>query len=66
MILGMEEAATHTTQPFDAVTAAREARKLALRSRRTLDLTDLLVRRPDLRGVSSWSEEIAESVLWSA
>lgn len=35
-------------------------------SRQTLGVRDLLERRPELRGVVTWSEEIAESVLWSA
>ncbi|MGH3348744.1 MAG: hypothetical protein ACRDO4_17325 [Nocardioides sp.] len=35
-------------------------------SRQTLGVRDLLERRPELRGVVRWSEEIAESVLWSA
>ena len=46
--------------------APREARDLSLQSRRTLGLADLLERRPDLRGVSTWAEEVARSVLWSA
>ncbi len=44
----------------------REGRDLALQSRRTLALADLLERRPDLRGVGTWAEEVARSVLWSA
>lgn len=44
----------------------REGRDLALLSRRTLGLVDLLDRRPELRGMSTWTEEVAESVLWSA
>ncbi len=35
-------------------------------SRQTLGVRGLLERRPELRGVVTWSEEIAESVLWSA
>jgi len=45
---------------------SRDGRDLALQSRRTLGLSDLLRRRPELRGVSTWAEEIAESVLWTA
>ena len=43
-----------------------EGRNLALQSRRTLGLADLLDRRPELRGVTTWTEEVAQSVLWSA
>ena len=43
-----------------------EGRDLALQSRRTLGLADLLDRRPELRGLTTWAEEVAESVLWSA
>jgi hypothetical protein len=43
-----------------------EGRDLALQSRRTLGLADLLDRRPELRGLATWAEEVAESVLWSA
>jgi hypothetical protein len=50
----------------DLVAAAREGRDLTLQSRRTLGLADLLERRPELRGVSSWAEDVAEYVLWSA
>ena len=35
-------------------------------SRQALGVRGLLERRPELRGVVTWSEEIAESVLWSA
>jgi hypothetical protein len=35
-------------------------------SRQTFGVRGLLERRPELRGVVTWSEEIAESVLWSA
>ena len=62
----MEDALHQMTEPFDAVRAASEGRNLALQSRRTMGLNDLLTRRPELRGGSTWSEEIAESVLWSA
>jgi hypothetical protein len=43
-----------------------EGRDLALQSRRTLGLADLLERRPELRGISGWAEEVVGSVLWSA
>ena len=46
--------------------ATRQGRDLGLQSRRTLGLAELLRRRPELRGVCTWAEEIAESVLWSA
>lgn len=35
-------------------------------SRQTLGMAGLLERRPELRGVSTWSEGVVESVLWSA
>jgi hypothetical protein len=55
----------HATHPVTTDTdLPATGRNLALQSRRTLGLTDLLSRRPDLRGVSTWSE-VAESVLWS-
>ena len=44
----------------------RPGRDLARLSRRTLGLTDLLERRPELRGVSTSAEELVHSVLWSA
>lgn len=43
-----------------------DGRDLALQSRRTLGLAELLDRRPELRGVTAWTEEVAQSVLWSA
>jgi hypothetical protein len=43
-----------------------EGRDLALQSRRVLGLARLLERRPELRGVSTWSEEMVQHVLWSA
>lgn len=54
----------HTLPPRPL--ARPEGRDLSLQSRRTLGLTDLLSRRPELRGVSTWAEEVADSVLWSA
>jgi len=54
-------------QPRPVRTEARLAgRDLALQSRRALELSDLLRRRPELRGVCTWAEELTESVLWSA
>lgn len=35
-------------------------------SRQTMGMAGLLDRRPELRGVSTWSEGVVESVLWSA
>jgi hypothetical protein len=35
-------------------------------SRQTMGMAGLLERRPELRGVSVWSEGVVESVLWSA
>lgn len=35
-------------------------------SRQTMGMAGLLERRPELRGVSTWSEGVVESVLWSA
>ena len=46
--------------------ARREGRDLALPSRRTLGLADLLQRRPELCGVSAWAEDAVQHVLWSA
>ena len=46
--------------------ARREGRDLALQSRRTLGLADLLQRRPELCGVSAWAEDAVQHVLWSA
>ena len=43
-----------------------EGRDLALRSRRVLGLAELLERRPELREVSAWSDEVTRHVLWSA
>lgn len=50
----------------DRVESTLARRNLALQSRRSLGLNDLLSRRPELRGVSTWTEDFAESVLWSA
>jgi hypothetical protein len=46
--------------------APREGRDLALQSRRVLGLSTLLQRRPELRGVGTWPEEMVQHVLWSA
>ena len=35
-------------------------------SRQALGMGGLLERRPELRGVATWSEGVVESVLWSA
>lgn len=35
-------------------------------SRQTMGMAGLLERRPELRGVATWSEGVVESVLWSA
>ncbi|MEJ7795331.1 MAG: hypothetical protein WKF50_07250 [Nocardioides sp.] len=35
-------------------------------SRQALGMAGLLERRPELRGVATWSEGVVESVLWSA
>ena len=50
----------------DAATAPREERDLDLRSRRILGLAELLERRPELREVSAWSDEVTRHVRWSA
>jgi hypothetical protein len=57
-----------TQEVLDLGAAPRRPSDQALRrlSRQTLGVRGLLDRRPDLRGVVTWSEEIAESVLWSA
>lgn len=65
-IVVMEDVLHSSTAPTDPRALDRDGRNLALQSRRTLGLTDLLSRRPELRGVGRSSEEIAESVLWSA
>lgn len=64
-----ERQAGHMTQEvLDRPAGPRRPSDRALRrlSRQTLGVQGLLERRPDLRGVVTWSEEIAESVLWSA
>lgn len=59
--------ARHSAPTTVAATALRhEGRNLSLQSRRTRGLAELLERRPELRGVGTWTEHIAESVLWSA
>jgi len=57
-----------TQDVLDRAAGSRRPTDDALRrlSRQTLGVRDLLERRPELRGVVTWSEEIAESVLWSA
>ena len=50
----------------DVITPARDGRRLSLESRRTLGLAELLERRPELRGVGRWGEDITELALWSA
>lgn len=57
-----------TQEVLDRAAALRRPSDEALRrlSRQTLGVRGLLERRPELRGVVTWSEEIAESVLWSA
>ena len=57
-----------TQEVLDRPAGPRHPSDLALRrlSRQTLGVRGLLERRPELRGVATSSEEIAESVLWSA
>ncbi len=45
---------------------ARGDGRLRRLSRQTIGMAGLLQRRPELRGVSTWSEGVVESVLWSA
>lgn len=50
----------------DPAPALLEGRDLTLRSRRVRGLAELLERRPELREVSAWSDEVTRHVLWSA
>ena len=62
----MDEA-RHTIRSLHGTSVSRhEGRNLALQSRRTRGLAELLDRRPELRGLGTWPEHVAESVLWSA
>lgn len=56
---------TATQQPHsrELVRTDSQLRRL---SRQTMGMAGLLERRPELRGVSTWSEGVVESVLWSA
>lgn len=49
--------------PRELVRTDSQLRRL---SRQTMGMAGLLERRPELRGVSTWSEGVVESVLWSA
>ena len=49
--------------PRELVRGDSQLRRL---SRQTMGMAGLLERRPELRGVSTWSEGVVESVLWSA
>jgi len=44
----------------------RDRATLRRLSRQTLGMSGRLERRPELRGVATWSEGVVESVLWSA
>jgi hypothetical protein len=46
--------------------ALREDSRIRRRSRQALGVADLLERRPELRGVSTFSDEVVEAVLWTA
>lgn len=52
-----------TPAPTDLRRVDSQLRRL---SRQTMGMAGLLERRPELRGVSTWSEGVVESVLWSA
>lgn len=52
-----------TADPAELVRGDSQLRRL---SRQTMGMAGLLERRPELRGVSTWSEGVVESVLWSA
>ena len=52
-----------TPAPTDLLRVDSQLRRL---SRQTMGMAGLLERRPELRGVSTWSEGVVESVLWSA
>ncbi len=58
--------ATHLTLAADPRELHREDSQLKRLSRQTMGMSGLLDRRPELRGVSTWSEGVVESVLWSA
>ncbi len=52
-----------TSDPREQRRGDSQLRRL---SRQTMGMAGLLERRPELRGVSTWSEGVVESVLWSA
>ncbi|GAA1478809.1 hypothetical protein GCM10009623_32550 [Nocardioides aestuarii] len=54
---------TELPDPREQVRGDSQLRRL---SRQTMGMAGLLERRPELRGVSTWSEGVVESVLWSA
>lgn len=56
-------AATPVSDPRELLRGDSQLRRL---SRQTMGMAGLLERRPELRGVSTWSEGVVESVLWSA
>jgi hypothetical protein len=56
---------TPTTVP-DPLETRRVDSQLRRLSRQTMGMAGLLERRPELRGVATWSEGVVESVLWSA
>jgi hypothetical protein len=50
----------------DPLETRRVDSQLRRLSRQTMGMAGLLERRPELRGVATWSEGVVESVLWSA
>ena len=57
------EGATSVHDPLEVRRVDSQLRRL---SRQTMGMAGLLERRPELRGVATWSEGVVESVLWSA
>jgi hypothetical protein len=53
-------------EPLEPLEFRRVDSQLRRLSRQTMGMSGLLERRPELRGVASWSEGVVESVLWSA
>ena len=56
-------APTTVRDPLEVRRVDSQLRRL---SRQTMGMAGLLERRPELRGVATWSEGVVESVLWSA
>ncbi len=63
LVPSLEPVTGTVTDPHEVLRGDSQLRRL---SRQTMGMAGLLQRRPELRGVATWSEGVVESVLWSA